>query len=293
MKYSIIAGEASGDLHGSNLIKALKQKVDAAHIRCWGGHLMEQAGTQLVKHYRDLAFMGSAEVIKNLPTILKNIAFCKQDIIQFNPDVLVLIDYPGYNLRIAKWAKKQNIKVVYYVSPQVWAWKENRVKAMKQCIDKMLVILPFEKDYYHERWNWEVTYVGHPLVEVFEQFQFTHSEKIAASKLIVAIQPGSRKQEIEKKLPPTYIFLFTLKSFVMVTVIIPTLNEAENITAVVIFAQSDKLVSEAIVVDDKSTDKTVILAQKGLCCRLHNIFLITALQLHRLSAKKMHFIPNF
>ncbi|MGC8749210.1 lipid-A-disaccharide synthase [Hydrotalea sp.] len=201
MKYYIIAGEASGDLHGSNLIKALKQKDDAAHIRCWGGHLMEQAGAQLVKHYRNLAFMGFAEVIKNLPTILKNIAFCKQDIIQFAPDVLVLIDYPGFNLRIAKWAKKQNIKVVYYISPQVWAWKENRVKAMKQCIDKMLVILPFEKEYYHEKWNWEVTYVGHPLVEVVEQFQLTHSEKLAASKPIVAILPGSRKQEIEKKLP--------------------------------------------------------------------------------------------
>jgi lipid-A-disaccharide synthase len=202
MKYYIISGEASGDLHGSNLIRELRLLDTDADIRCWGGDLMQQAGGTLVKHYRELAFMGFAEVIKNLPTILRNIRFCKDDITASRPDVLVLIDYPGFNLRIAEWAKKQGFNVVYYISPQVWAWKENRVKKMKQCIDKMLCILPFEKDYYKNRWNWEVEYVGHPLVEVVESalsvqpsaFSFQHTG-------IIALLPGSRKQEIAVKLP--------------------------------------------------------------------------------------------
>ena len=151
MKYYIIAGEASGDLHGSNLIHELKKKDTAADIRCWGGDKMEAAGAILVKHYKELAFMGFLEVIKNLGTILKNIRFCKGDILQYKPAALILIDYPGFNLRIAKWAKEQGIKVIYYISPQVWAWKENRVKLIKECVDKMLVILPFEKEFY-KKW---------------------------------------------------------------------------------------------------------------------------------------------
>ncbi|HYO21959.1 MAG TPA: lipid-A-disaccharide synthase, partial [Flavisolibacter sp.] len=138
MKYYIIAGEASGDLHGSNLIREIK-KLDAdASVRCWGGDMMQEAGGEVIKHYRDLAFMGFIEVVKNLPTILKNIKFCKQDISQFRPDVLVLIDYPGFNLRIAKWAKEQGLNVIYYISPQVWAWKESRVNGIKKYVDKML-----------------------------------------------------------------------------------------------------------------------------------------------------------
>ena len=198
MKYYIIAGEASGDLHGSNLIKQLKIQDPTAEIKCWGGDLMEAAGAQLVKHYRDLAFMGFSEVIKNLPTILGNLNFCKKDISSFQPDVLILIDYPGFNLRIAEWAKQQGFKIVYYIAPQVWAWKANRVKKMKQCIDLMLCILPFEKTYFKDQWNWEVEYVGHPLIEVIEQFKATHQFE---SKPIVALLPGSRKQEIAKKLP--------------------------------------------------------------------------------------------
>ncbi|MFC4232494.1 lipid-A-disaccharide synthase [Parasediminibacterium paludis] len=171
MKYYLISGEASGDLHGSNLIKQLLLLDSKAIMRCWGGNLMQEAGATLVKHYRDLAFMGFAEVVKNLPTILKNIRFCKKDVLAFQPDVLILIDYPGFNLRIATWAKQQGIKVVYYISPQVWAWKANRVKKMKQCIDKMLVILPFEKTYFKDVWQWDVEYVGHPLVEVINSFK--------------------------------------------------------------------------------------------------------------------------
>ncbi len=203
MKYYLISGEASGDLHGSNLIKALKKQDPSAEIRCWGGDLMQKAGGTLVKHYRDLAFMGFTEVVMNLPTIMRNIKFCKADIKQWQPDVLVLIDYPGFNLRIATWAKQQGFKVAYYISPQVWAWKENRVKQMKQCIDKMLCILPFEKTYYKNKWNWDVEYVGHPLVEVIEQ-KIKDAEKqgdLNQHKNIIALLPGSRKQEITKKLP--------------------------------------------------------------------------------------------
>jgi lipid-A-disaccharide synthase len=213
MKYYIISGEASGDLHGSNLIKELHRLDAAANIRCWGGDKMQAAGATLVKHYRELAFMGFVEVLKNINTIFKNIAFCKEDILAYKPDVLVLIDYPGFNLRIAKWAKENNIKVIYYISPQVWAWKENRVKMMKQCIDQMLVILPFEKEYYQNKWNWEVEYVGHPLVEEIENGSWKmKSEKwrAATDKPIIAVLPGSRKQEILKKLP---VMLEVSKSF--------------------------------------------------------------------------------
>ncbi|HEY6502515.1 MAG TPA: lipid-A-disaccharide synthase [Chitinophagaceae bacterium] len=208
MKYYIIAGEASGDLHGSNLVKELKKLDPLASIRCWGGDKMQEAGGELVKHYRELAFMGFTEVLMNLRTIFRNLKFCKEDIQQYKPDVLVLIDYPGFNLRIAKWAKQQGLKVIYYISPQVWAWKENRVKMMKECIDKMLVILPFEKDYFKNKWNWEVEYVGHPLVEVIEQFRAgsrepgaQHDGPQAQNSRLIALLPGSRKQEITKKLP--------------------------------------------------------------------------------------------
>ena len=201
MKYYIIAGEASGDLHGSNLIKELKKLDASAIIRCWGGDKMQQAGGDLVKHYRDLAFMGFWEVLKNIFTILRNLKFCKKDIELFQPDTLILIDYPGFNLRIAKWAKKKGLRIIYYISPQVWAWKENRVKMMKQTIDKMIVILPFEKNYFKNKWNWEVEYVGHPLVEVVESRQSTVNSLKFSDKTIIALLPGSRKQEILKKLP--------------------------------------------------------------------------------------------
>ncbi len=200
MKYYIIAGEASGDLHGSNLIKALHQIDDEADIKCWGGDKMQAAGATLVKHFRDLAFMGFVEVLKHLRTIFRNISFCKEDIIRFSPDVLVLIDYPGFNLRIAQWAKKQGIKVVYYISPQVWAWKENRVKKIKSSVDKMLVILPFEVDFY-KKWNYEVAYTGHPLIAVIQSEIATNPIVPLSTKPIIALLPGSRAQEIETKLP--------------------------------------------------------------------------------------------
>ena len=207
MKYYIIAGEASGDLHGSRLIRAIKKNDPLANIRAWGGDLMEEEGAKVVKHYRDLAFMGFAEVVSNLRTIMKNMKWCKSDLLAFAPDVLILIDYPGFNLPIAKFAKAKNIKTVYYISPQVWAWKEGRVHLIKKVVDKMLVILPFEKDFY-AKWNYEVDYVGHPLAEIISD----HQERLAQGSLreklglslnkrIIALLPGSRKQEIIKKLP--------------------------------------------------------------------------------------------
>lgn len=208
MKYYLIAGEASGDLHGSNLIKEI-QKLDVnANIRCWGGDKMEATGAALVKHYKDLAFMGFAEIIKNLPAILKNFKFCKEDISAFQPDVIIFVDYPGFNLRMAKWAKENNYKTVFYISPQVWAWKESRVKNIKRTIDKMIVILPFEKEFF-KKWNYNVEYVGHPLAEVIENFKRDHPE-IPVSKNTIALLPGSRKQEISSKLP---VMLEATKNF--------------------------------------------------------------------------------
>lgn len=201
MKYYIIAGEASGDLHGSNLIKELHLLDAGANIRCWGGDLMQAAGATLVKHYRDLAFMGFTEIIMNLKTILNNLKFCKQDILQFQPDVVVFIDYPGFNLRMTEWAKENGYKTVFYISPQVWAWKENRVPKMKRTIDKMLVILPFEKEYYKNKWGWEVEYVGHPLVKVIDEERSKVKSEKLSNKGVIALLPGSRKQEILKKLP--------------------------------------------------------------------------------------------
>ncbi len=208
MRYYIIAGEASGDLQGSNLIKAIHEQDAHADVRCWGGDRMQAAGATLVKHYRDLAFMGFVEVIIHLRTIFRNIDFCKKDILQYKPDVLVLIDYPGFNMRIAEWAKKQGIRIVYYISPQVWAWKEKRVVKIKRDVDKMLVILPFEVDFY-KKWDYKVTYVGHPLGEVVEEEKKKPVQPLS-DKPIIAVLPGSRAQEIKVKLP---IMLQMVKHF--------------------------------------------------------------------------------
>ncbi len=204
MKYYIIAGEASGDLHGSNLIKALLKQDRDAEIRCWGGDLMQNAGGTLVKHYKELAFMGFVEVLKNIPTIFKNISFCKKDIEEFNPDTLIFIDYSGFNLRIAKWAKEKNFTTNYYISPQVWASRSSRVKAIKRDIDVMNVILPFEKEFYAKH-NYQVNFVGHPLIDAIadrvqvDEAEF-RKEHHLSDKKIIALLPGSRQQEIVKML---------------------------------------------------------------------------------------------
>jgi len=224
MRYYVIAGEASGDLHGGNLIRQIRRLDPAADVRAWGGDNMQQAGATLVRHIRDLAFMGFVEVLKHLRTILNNISFCKKDMLDFKPDVLVLIDYPGFNLRIAKWAKAQGIKVVYYISPQIWAWKENRVHQIKKNVDKMLVILPFEEAFY-QKWNFKVTYVGHPLVEVVAAAQAKPLPPAISAKPIIALLPGSRLQELEAKLPVMLQLVPRFPDYQFVVAGAPTLNE--------------------------------------------------------------------
>jgi lipid-A-disaccharide synthase len=229
MKYYIIAGEASGDLHGSNLIRALQQHDNQSVIRAWGGDMMAEAGADIRKHYRDLAFMGFLEVVKNLRTIFKNLDFCKRDILDFQPDVVIFIDYPGFNLRIAKWLYKfQNpsmwnrgfgvqvandfrTKMFYYISPQIWAWHTSRVHVIHKMMDKVFCILPFEKDFY-KKYNYDVDYIGHPLLDVVKKSKneaknglYTEgspfSKNLETDKPVIAILAGSRRQEIEAMLP--------------------------------------------------------------------------------------------
>lgn len=208
MKYYIVAGEASGDLHASNLLREIKKSDADADFRGWGGDKMKQQGTAIVKHYRDLAFMGFVEVVANLKTIVRNLSLCKKDILQFKPDVVILVDYPGFNLRIAEFLKQNNIKTFYYISPQIWAWKQSRVHQIKRDVDRMFAILPFEKDFY-KRFNMEVDFVGHPLLDAIDQFTTERlnnkvefrTENNLSDKKLVALLPGSRKMEIEKMLP--------------------------------------------------------------------------------------------
>ena len=210
MKYYIIAGEASGDLHGSNLMKCIFQEDKKADIRFWGGDLMKNVGGTLVKHYRDLSFMGFLEVVLNLKTILNNIKICKTDILKFKPDVLIYIDYPGFNMRIAKWSKKIGIQNHYYISPQIWAWKENRIKDIKRDVDKMYVILPFEKDFYEQKHHFPVEFVGHPLIDAIQNRPKSSNEVFRKKnnldlRPIIALLPGSRKQEISKKIGRAHV----------------------------------------------------------------------------------------
>lgn len=224
MNYFIIAGEASGDLHASNLIKYLKKFDPDSAFYGWGGDLMKEQGVQITKHIRELAFMGLVEVIANLRTIKRNFHACKKDIVSSNPDVLILVDYPGFNLRIARWAKSIGLKVFYYISPTVWAWHQSRTELVRKYVDKMFTIIPFEKSFY-KRFNIDVEYEGHPLLDAVEDYRkskisretFCLKNKLDL-KPIIAIVPGSRKQEIRRKLPvmlsvidyfPDYQFVIT------------------------------------------------------------------------------------
>lgn len=205
MKYYIIAGEASGDLHGSSLIKEIKKSDPKAIVNCWGGDLMSKAGGKIIKHFKEISFMGFWEVFKNLHIIYQNLNFCKKNIENFKPDLIIFIDYPGFNLRIAKWARKKGYKNHYYISPQVWAWKESRVKTIKENVDYLYVILPFEKSFYEEKHSFKVDYVGHPLMEHIPKRKIDRNfiKKINSltNKPLIALLPGSRKQEINKILP--------------------------------------------------------------------------------------------
>ena len=208
MKYYIIAGEASGDLHGSNLMKAILRSDPQAEIRFWGGDLMQSVGGTLVKHIRDLAFMGFVEVVANLRTVLKNIALCKKDIVEFHPDAVIFIDYPGFNLKIAKFTHAQGFKNFYYISPQVWAWKKGRIKTMRKVLDMMYVILPFEKPFYDRNNVQNVEFVGHPLLDAIAEFDKNaqladdfRTRNGLDERPIIALMPGSRKMELRKMMP--------------------------------------------------------------------------------------------
>jgi len=232
MKYYIIAGEASGDLHGANLVKALKNTDPQADIRCWGGDLMQAEGATLVKHYRETAFMGLFEVIAHARTIAKNFQFCFNDIVSFAPDVIILIDYPGFNLRVAKFAKEKGLKVFYYISPKVWIWNEKRVKKIKLYVDRMFVIFPFEKEYFAKKHNYVVDYVGNPLFDAIEERkkEFPSREEFIkqnnlSEKPIIALLPGSRKQEITRLLPVMISVINAFPDFQFVIAGTTALNE--------------------------------------------------------------------
>lgn len=225
MRFYIIAGESSGDLHAANLIRAIQSQNTETSFRGFGGDKMAAAGCVIAKHYRELAFMGFWEVAVNIRTIFSNLAYCKQDMLQFKPDAVILVDYPGFNLRMAKFLKSKGIKVFYYISPQVWAWKASRVNIIKKCVDRMFVILPFEKAFY-AKWNYEVDFVGHPLLDELAGLKLNENfreQNHLGQKKIIALLPGSRKQEIAKMLPvmsemtqhfPDYQFVVAGLSFI-------------------------------------------------------------------------------
>ncbi len=281
MKYYIIAGEASGDLHGSNLVASLRQKDPGAKIRAWGGDKMRKNGANIVKNYHDLAFMGFVEVLMNLNTVLKNIRFCKQDITEFKPDAIVLIDYPGFNLKIAKWAKKKGYKVFYYISPQVWAWKRRRVYTIKKVVDKMLCILPFEKKFY-DNYDVDCQFVGHPLldeiakVEPVDKNKFFKANRLSPKKEIVALLPGSRKQEVSRmlqvmlevvKMFPSYQFVVACAPSLPVSFYKKIIGEKSNVRLVLNRTyQLLQLSSAAIVTSGTATLETALLDVPEVVC---------------------------
>ena len=282
MKYYIIAGEASGDLHASNLMQAIKEKDENAEFRFFGGDLMQQVGGTLVKHYRELAFMGFVPVLLNLKTILRNLEICKKDIVQFAPDVVILVDYPGFNLKIAKYLKlNTSIPVTYYISPKIWAWKEYRIKDFKRYVDQMLCILPFEVDFYKKH-NYPVSYVGNPTVDAIEKRENknqTFQEFIELHKLedkpIIAILAGSRKQEIEDNLPQMLKAIDVFKSHQVVIAGAPGIDKnfydktLENSNATLIFGQTYNILAQAnvaLVTSGTATLETALLDVPQVVC---------------------------
>ena len=228
MRYYLVAGEASGDLHGANLMRALKEKDPNAEFRFFGGDKMLAEGGELVKHYADMAFMGFTEVILNLRTILRNMKTCKEDLLAYQPDVLILIDFPGFNLKIADFAKQKGILVYYYISPKVWAWNQKRVLKIKKVVDKMFCILPFEVDFY-KSWGMEVDYVGNPLLDEISRFRPDPAfiqENHLNNKPIIAFLPGSRVQEIERLLPVMLSLTERLQDYQFVVAAAPAFSEA-------------------------------------------------------------------
>jgi lipid-A-disaccharide synthase len=283
MKYYIIAGEASGDLHASNLMQAIKDKDENAEFRFFGGDLMQQVGGTLVKHYRELAFMGFVPVLLNLKTILRNLEICKKDIVKFAPDVVILVDYPGFNLKIAKYLKQNtSIPVTYYISPKIWAWKEYRIKDFKKYVDQMLCILPFEVDFYKKH-NYPVSYVGNPTVDAIEKRENkdqTFQDFIELHKLddkpIIAILAGSRKQEIEDNLPHMLKAIEVFKSHQVVIAGAPGIDKSfydktlqNNNNATLLFGQTYNILAQAnvaLVTSGTATLETALLNVPQVVC---------------------------
>lgn len=281
MKYYLIAGEASGDLHGANLISNIKKYDTEAKFRFFGGDLMAaQAGTP-TRHYRQMAFMGIFEVLTHLSEIKENFKICKTDLIDFQPDVLILIDYPGFNLKMAKFAKQHNIKTVYYISPKIWIWKKNRVKQIKQYIDKMFVIFPFETNFY-KQYNYEVEYVGNPIVDALEaktgelksKADFVSAYNLS-SKPIIALLAGSRKQEISKMIPMMLDMASNFLDFEFVVAGAPGVDESfytqlmGQTNARLIFDQTYQILSiahVAVVNSGTATLETALLGTPQVVC---------------------------
>jgi lipid-A-disaccharide synthase len=272
LKLYVIAGEASGDLHASNLMREMNALQKNIQYRCWGGDLMMEQGANLVKHYRELAFMGFVEVAKNLRTILRNIAFCKEDILAYNPDALILVDYPGFNLRIAEWAKKQNIRVFFYISPTVWAWKENRVDIIKRAVERMYVILPFEKEFYAKH-QCEVEFHGHPLLDAIENEKKNFGSKtdfLIENRLderpLIAVMSGSRHQEIKIMLPVIAKVMDSFPQFQFVIAGAPGQTEAvyaqelEGRNVKILFGKTYELLHHAYAGIIKSGTSTLEMA---------------------------------
>ena len=235
MKYYLIVGEASGDLHASRLMQSLMQYDPAAEFRFLGGDLMQRVGGTRVKHYRELAYMGFVPVLLHLPTIFKNMKMCKEDIVRWQPDVVILIDYPGFNLSIAKYVKKKtNIPVFYYISPKIWAWKEWRIKAIKRDVKEMFSILPFEIPFYEKKHHYKIHYVGNPTKEEVDNFQHVYTESKdefcqrngLSSKPIIAILAGSRKQEIKDNLPSMLEAARHFEDYQMVIAAAPSIEKS-------------------------------------------------------------------
>lgn len=282
MKYYLIAGEASGDLHASNLMQAIKDKDESAEFRFFGGDLMQQVGGTLVKHYRELAYMGFIPVLLNLKTILRNLEICKKDIVEFAPDVVILVDYPGFNLKIAKYIKlNTSIPVTYYISPKIWAWKEYRIKSFKKYVDQMLCILPFEIDFYKKH-NYPVSYVGNPTVDAIENRKDsnqTFQEFIKLHKLedkpIIAILAGSRKQEIEDNLPSMLKAIEVFKSHQIVIAGAPGIDKdfydksLDKKDATLIFGQTYNILAQAniaLVTSGTATLEAALLNVPQVVC---------------------------
>ena len=284
MKYYLIVGEASGDLHASRLMQSLMQYDPEAEFRFFGGDLMAKVGGTRVKHYRELAYMGFVPVLLHLPTIFKNMKMCKEDIMRWKPDAVILVDYPGFNLSIAKFVKKNtNIPVYYYISPKIWAWKEWRIKAIKRDVKEMFSILPFEVPFYEKKHNYKIHYVGNPTAEDVDNFRHVYSESKdefcqrngLSSKPIIALLAGSRKQEIKDNLPSMLEAARHFEDYQMVVAAAPSITESYykkflgDSEAKMVKTQTYELLSHAtvaLVTSGTATLETALLNVPQVVC---------------------------